>query len=234
DAFAANHSPVTFFEIGDALGPGRDGKRVRAKVILAVAIADGQRRSHARADDEVGMVAEQDREGESADQPRQYGRDGVLRGRAALDLARDEVADDLGVGLAFEPAPFGDQLVAQGFEVLDDAVVDECDWADDVGVRIADGGRTMRRPACMGDAGNAMERIFGKLTGEVVELPLGPPTLELAVVDGADARGIIAAILQPLEAVEQPLRDVGLTDDADNPAHGLCNSFERRTAGAMP
>ena len=58
------------------------------------------------------MVAEQEGDREGAGQPRQHGRDRVLRRCAALDLARDQMADDLGVGLALEPAPFGDQLIA--------------------------------------------------------------------------------------------------------------------------
>ena len=133
----------------------RDRERVGAEVILALAIADRQRRTHARADDQVGMVAEQDRNGEGPDQPRQHRRDRVLRRRAALDLARDEVADDLGVGLALERAALGDQLVAQRLEILDDAVVDQRDRPDDVRVGVADGRRAMRRPARVRDAGRA-------------------------------------------------------------------------------
>ena len=74
------------------------------------------------------------------------------RRSAALDLARDEVADDLGVGLALELAPLGDQLVAQRLEILDDAVVDQRHRPDDVRVGVADRRRAMRRPAGVGDA----------------------------------------------------------------------------------
>ena len=44
---------------------------------------------------------------------------------------------------------------------------------------------------------------------------------ELAAVDGADPRGIVAAIFEPLEPVEQALRDVRFPDNPDNPAHTL-------------
>ncbi len=94
-AVAPDDRPVAFFEIGDALGPRRQRKRVRAEVILALAIADGQRRAHARADDQVGMVAEQEGDGEGAVKARQHGRDRILRRRAALDLARDQMARPL-------------------------------------------------------------------------------------------------------------------------------------------
>ena len=96
--------PVALVEIGDPLGQRRQRQRVRAEIILALAIADGQRRAHARADDQVGMVAEQDGDGEGAVQARQHGRDRVLRRRAALDLAGDQMGDDFAVGLALEVA----------------------------------------------------------------------------------------------------------------------------------
>ena len=92
--------------------------------------------------------------------------------------------------------------------------------ADDVRVGVADGRRAMRRPARVGDADVAVQRMrLRSSRGEIVELALGAAPLELAVVDRADAGGIIAAIFEPLEAVEQPLRDVRLADDPDNSAH---------------
>ena len=170
-ALAADDRPVALVEISDALGPRRDRKRVGAEVILALAIANGQRRSHARTDDQVGMVAEQDRDGERPSQPRQDRRDRVLRRCAALDLASNEVADDLGIGLALELAALGDQLVAQRLEILDDAVVDQRHRPDDVRVGVADGRRAMRRPAGMGDAGRAMKRVLGSSRARLSSLP---------------------------------------------------------------
>ncbi len=98
------------------------------------------------------MVAEQEGDGEGAVQARQHGGDRILRRRAPLDLAGNEVADDFGVGLAAERAAFGDQLVAQRLEVLDDAVVDQRDATDDMRVGIADRRRAVRGPARVRDA----------------------------------------------------------------------------------
>src|SRR5438093_1459737 len=78
DAFAADHRPVTLVQIGDPLGPWRDRERVRSEIILAVAITDGQRRSHARTNDQVGMVTEQERYCESARQAWQHRSNGIL------------------------------------------------------------------------------------------------------------------------------------------------------------
>ena len=152
DALAADDRPVALVEIGDALGQRRHRERVRAEVIFAVAIADRQRRTHARADHQIGMVAEQEGDGEGAVKARQDGRDRVLRRRATLDLASDQMGDDFGVGLALELAPVGDQLVAQRLEVLDDAVVDQRHRPDDVRMGVVDGRRAVGRPARVGDA----------------------------------------------------------------------------------
>ena len=140
--------------------------------------------------------------------------------------------DDLGVGLTFELAPLGNQLVAQRLEILDYAIVDQRDRPDDVGVGVADGRSAMRRPARVGNASRAVERMLGKLAREIVELALGPPPLELAVMDRADTRGIVAPIFEALKAVEQPLRHVRSSDNSNDPTHALRNSFN--AARAMP
>ena len=59
--------------------------------------------------------------------------------------------------------------------------------ADDVRMGIADGRRAVGRPAGVGDADGAVQRIGRELAREIVELALGAAPLELAVVDGADA-----------------------------------------------
>jgi hypothetical protein len=85
----------------------------------------------------------------------------------------------------------------------------------------------------MRDAGDAVERFGFQLPRQIVELALGPAANEMAVVDRADAGGIISAIFEPLEPVEQPPRDLGLPDDTDNSAHLPGRSFEQLCRRAM-
>ena len=47
-----------------------------------------------------------------------------------------------------------------------------------------------------------------------------PAALDLAANYARDAGRVIAAILQPLEALDQPVGDGFFSDDADNAAHG--------------
>ncbi len=219
DAVAADDRPVALVQISDALGPGRDGQGVGAEVILAVAKADGERRAHSRSDHEVGMIAEQEGDGESALKPGKNIRHRILRRRAALDLAGDEMGDDLGIRLALELAPIGDELVAKRLEVLDDAVVDDGDRPDDVRMSIVDGGSAVGGPAGVGDADRSAQRLARQLAGQVFEFSFRSTARQLAMVDGADAGAIVAAIFEALEAVEQPLRDQRFPDNRNDPAH---------------
>src|SRR3712207_4402014 len=99
--------------------------------------------------------------------------------------------DHFAVGFAAEFATVRDQLVAQRLEIFDDTVVDERYGAGDVRVSIADGWRTMCRPARVRDPDRAIERILPQLSGEVFELALGPAAIKPFTGDRAHARGII-------------------------------------------
>jgi hypothetical protein len=78
NSVAAHDRPIALVEVGNALRPRRDGQCVRAEVILSVAVPDGQWRPHARADDQVRMIAEQDGDRERTGEARKHGGDGVL------------------------------------------------------------------------------------------------------------------------------------------------------------
>ena len=113
-----------------------------------------------------------------------------------LDFASHQVRDHFAVGFAQEFAAVGDQLVAQRLEILDDAVVDQRHRPGDVRMGIVDRRRAMCRPARMRNPGVAVQLVRGELAREIVELALGTAALELAVLHGADAGRVIAAIFE--------------------------------------
>ena len=173
------------------------------------------------------MIAEQEGDRERPSQPRQDSRDGVLGRGAALDLASNQVTDNFRIRLALERPAIGDELVTQRLEILDDAVVDQRNRPDDVRMGVPDRGRAMGRPPGMRDPGDAVERIVGQFTRQIVELAFGAAPLELAIVDGADPRRVIAAVFEALEPVEQPLRDVAPADESDNSTQALFRGLPR-------
>ena len=77
-------------------------------------------------------------------------RDGL--DQVAVEVAGDQVGDDLGVGVAVEDDAFGLELALEGGVVLDDAVVDDGDQAvaADVRVGVAVGGAGRAWPSGCG------------------------------------------------------------------------------------
>ena len=219
DALAAHHSPVAVLEIGDGIGEGRQRNGVGAEIHLALAMADGERRAVARADDQVFLAAEHDGERERALELLQRRMRGLDRRQALLQLARDEMGDDLGVGLRRELVAVGDQRGAQLGEVLDDAVVDDGDVAGEMRMRVGLVGNAVGGPAGVADADRAFERLGGQPALQIDELALGAAAAEPAVVDGGDAGGIVAAIFEPLQRIDDQRRNGRAPDNPDNPAH---------------
>jgi hypothetical protein len=77
--------------------------------------------------------------------------------------------------------------------------------------------------------------MLHKFPRQVVELALRAAANQLTILDRADARRVIAAVFEPLEAIEQPLGDIVVTDNPDNSAH-RSNAFDQRrlTSGLLP
>src|SRR3546814_12717037 len=75
------------------------------------------------------------------------------------------------------------------------------------------------RPAGVADADGAVQRALGDDAGEIGKFALGAPAVDRAVAQRGDARGVVAAVLQALEAVEQQGSPGRLAQDTDDPAH---------------
>ena len=123
-------------------------------------------------------------------------RDRIL---AAIELAGDEMSDDLGVGLAGEDVSVGLELGLELAEVLDDAVMDDRQLLGGVRMGVCFSRLAMRRPTGVTDADQAVERLAGEAYFEILELALGAAAAEPATFERRDAGGIIAAIFEPLQ-----------------------------------
>jgi transcriptional regulator with AAA-type ATPase domain len=62
--------------------------------------------------------------------------------------------------------------------------------------------------------------MAGEFLDEIIELPLGAAADQLAVLDRANARRVIAAILHAPQPVDEAIRHLGLADNSDDSAHG--------------
>ena len=115
--------------------------------------------------------------------------------------------------------PAARDLALQRLEILDDAVVDDGDALGRVRMGIRFGRRAVRRPARVADAGRAGERLGLQPRLEIDELAAGAPARQLAILERGDAGGIVAAIFEPLQRIDDERRDRLAAQNADNPAH---------------
>ena len=120
----------------------------------------------------------------------------------------DQVGDHFGVGLALEHVAQRGQFGAQFVVVLNDAVVDQRDArvvraGREVRVGVVRGGRAVRGPAGVGDAGEALQAGLVDLLFQVGHARGAARALQLAIHVQGYAAGVVAAVFQALQALEQ-------------------------------
>ena len=139
-----------------------------------------------------------------------------------LQVLLDQMGDDFGIGLGAELVAFVDQLLLQADVVLHDAVVHDNDLAGAIAMRmgILFGGTAVRGPARVADAVGAVERLQPDDLFQVAQLAFGAAHLQaFAVAGDRDAGRIIAAILQPPQAIDDDRHNPLLPYITNNAAH---------------
>ena len=210
---------IAVVEVHDRRGVPHQGRHVGRDEHLAVAHADDERRAVARHHDAIRLSGVEDCDGIRADDLLERLDHAVLeRGGTG---ACHQVRQHLGVGVGAEGHAVGAEPGAQRARVVDDAVVHDADATVLARVRVGVGlrGRTVRRPPGVPDADGAGE-------------PLGQGALELPHpadpphdrgprgAEHGDAGGVVAAILQARQALDQDGRCWLASDVADDSAHG--------------
>src|SRR3546814_13562191 len=101
-------------------------------------------------------------------------------------------------------------------------------------MRVARRRRTVGRPARVRDADGAGRGIAAKFLDQIAELAFGAAADQLAALDRAHARRIIAAVLHALPPVDEAVRPLGRADDSANSANGTCISFTPLSESGSP
>ncbi len=117
--------------------------------------------------------------------------------------------------------PAGDQARPERPVVLDDAVMDDGDppRAVQVGMGVPIRGHPVGGPAGVGDPQGPVDRGVREVGFQLGDLALGLPDAQTPPVHHGQPRGVVAPVLQPLQAREEDLgRAVG-ADVADDAAH---------------
>ncbi len=187
---------------------------------LALADADDERRLTACADEQVGMVVMDDDEGEVAFELRVRL---LHRGdEVAVVVALDEMHDDFGVGLRGKRVSVVEQRLAQLAVVLDDPVQHDRDLvlvAAGQRMRVLLGHAAVRRPARVPEAVRRLGSVRAGGRLQDLQVADGAHVLEPVGFTQREARGVVAAVLQLLEALQQQRLRVPTPDISDDPAH---------------
>ena len=104
-------------------------------------------------------------------------------------------------------------------EVLDDAVVDNGDFARTVGVRVAFGGCAVRGPTGVTNTCLTSERFMYQTVGQVYQFAYRPTTIQNAVIHGRNTRRVIAAVFKPFQRFHQNWRGFVIAENSYNPTH---------------
>ena len=189
--------------------------------VFVFAQADHHRRAIARGHDLARVLGGENRQRVDAVQPLDGLAHGVFQ-RAAVHVLLDQVGDDLGVRLGDELVAFLFQFVLQLDVVFDDAVVHDDDLALAVAMRVGVffGGPAVRGPARVAEAVDAVDGMLADGLLEIGQFARGAAQFQLAVfADHGDARGIVAAIFEAPEPVEDQGHNFLRADISDYAAH---------------
>ena len=142
--------------------------------------------------------------------------------RFFVQAAVDEMRDDFGVGARLEAVVARFEFVAQFFVVLDDAVVNQADAATgEMRMGVLHGRRAVGGPTRVGDAGGAVDRCVVQVLREFGDAANGAAAGDFrgAVGGDGDAGRIVAAVFEPLQALDQNGRNVAPGHCAHDAAH---------------
>src|SRR5208337_5695629 len=128
----------------------------------------------------------------------------------------------------------GDQLFLEREIVFDNAVVHHHNLAGAVamGMGVFFSGAAMRGPAGVSDAVGAVERLEADDFFQIAQLAFGAADLQAFAVSGyRDSGGVVAAILQLSEALNDDGDDLLLAHISDNAAHWRILSLTNVSVG---
>ena len=196
--------------------------------MIAVADADHQRAAGSGADHTARLLRRDHSDGVGAVElgDRRPHRAQQIAATSRVPVRVDEMRDHLGVGLRGEDVARGLEALAQRLVILDDAVVHDGDLAvGDMRMRVGRRRRAMRRPPRVRDPGVRRERPCIGLRREIGDAQGADEPLEVGrggiVADDREAGRVVAAVLEPSNAVDQDGDDVPCGRRTDNAAHGV-------------
>ena len=226
---APDHGEVKVLQVNRLAGVCDDGTHIAREKILALPHTEHERRAASRADDHLRRIRVHEHDAVGADDMPQRlaqrldeSRLSVRAGQRVVVFA-DEMREHLGVGLPGESMALADQFITQRGVIFDHPVVADREAAAfvEVWMRVLIRHAAVRRPARVRDARVARERRLLQQRGEICDAARALARLDVATGERGDARGVVAAVFKPAEAVEEDWDCWILADVADDAAHEI-------------
>ena len=192
-------------------------------------------------DDEIGNIRVHQRDAVGADDLLQGGaqrfhEQGLVPAR--IDHAdrgvvinfSHQMREHFGIGLRSEVVrALLQQRVLDLLVIFDHAVVHEGEFAAlvEMRMRILIGRFAVRRPASVADAVSARRGRFGEELREPGDAAGAFARLDMLAINDRDPGGIVTAIFEAAQTIEQDGRCFRTSDVSDNATHGLVKSLNR-------
>ncbi len=226
-AIGGDHGHISVRQKENVARVMQDRGHIRRHEVFVVAQPDHRRRPVARRHNLVRIVGRNHRHRKNAGQLLHRLPHRVFQGNMAAvcrahRILLHQMSNDFRIRLGGELVAFLDQLLFQAEIVLHNPVVHDHDLAGAVavGMRIFFRRTAVRGPARVPNAVGAVQRLQADGFFQVAELALGAPQLQsLPVAGHCNSSGIVAAILQPPQALNDDWNYTLLTDVADNATH---------------
>jgi hypothetical protein len=218
---ARDFRDVALLQVDKALRHRQQCRCAAGNEVLTDAETDDQRARDPADDDALRVLRVNDQQREGARETGDRLLHCLYEVAALLQVVVNEVRGHLGVGLRYELVALRLQLVLDLPEVLDDPVVyDRNATAGHVRVRIGLGNTTVCRPAGMGHAQQAAQRVRPEFVLEFSDLAdrLAEPDRLIAAEDG-DAGRVVSTIFEAPETFYQYRDDVSFGNCTDDSAH---------------
>ena len=239
DAVGLDHRHVALLEDAVAAGVLEQGRNIGGHEVLALAPAHDEGALLLDGVDGVRLIPEQHAQRIAAPHQRQRLPQGCQRALLGLGAAEvvDELDQHLGVRLALKGDALGHQVGLQRAVVLDDAVVDDAHAGGGVGMAVDVAGFAVGGPAGVSDAAEALGQVFClQLAAEHFQPALALDDVDAAFQRQRDAGGVIAAVFQLFQTVQQHFLGAALTRityDATHTKHLHADSPARTHTAAV-
>jgi hypothetical protein len=129
------------------------------------------------------------------------------------------MGNDFGIGFSVEPVTGSFQFCPKLLEILDNAIVHHRNAIRCMRMRVHLSRCAMGGPTRVANSDDPANRLILDQVFQIDEFPFGPTPVYVAVDQSGDSGGVVASIFEPLQCIDQVMRNRAVADDSNNAAH---------------